>query len=514
MKKNHISLLLILSSVCLLVVLQALWLRNSYEKAFYDVNRESNFIFRNTVLTLRDSLFERSIESVTDSSGHGYPIPPEQLLKDSLQTAIHGDISYVNVQERGKQMRIFMSRTGQQDSVKIMLRPLAARIRRGKGHQNFIIRLGPDTLSMDSISNHYKVGLLKANLDTLFVLEHKSIPEAEFRKEIDRINPDTGGPDEMITPRLHAFTDTLHTEFVHINPLNRYAASFPGIRRALLKKISPQIFFSFFLTLITTGSFIMIYRNMRTQQRLMELKNDFISNVTHELKTPVATVSVALEALKSFQAKDDPKLTAEYLDIAQRELNRLSVMTDKILKTTIFESRGVEFEPEIVDLDVIIRDMIASMKLVFDECHATVTYEKEGANFELQGSIVHLTNVAHNLMDNALKYSQGNPIIKILLKEDKGLYLLTIKDNGMGIASEHQSKIFEKFYRVPSGDVHNIKGYGLGLSYVASVIKSHRGIIEVSSAFGQGSEFSITLPKTVIQGVRNNGRIFKLGLKI
>ncbi|MGD9558027.1 MAG: sensor histidine kinase, partial [Mangrovibacterium sp.] len=288
----------------------------------------------------------------------------------------------------------------------------------------------------------------------------------------------------------------------------------------------PQILFSVFLTLLIASAFIVMQRSIRSQERLMKLKNDFINNITHELKTPVATVSVAIEALKNFKALDNPELTDEYLEIAQNELNRLSLMTDKILSTSSFEKGTMTFNPEQIDLDAMIRQVLASMRLIFEKKQANVEYktdigipnssrngnsgdtapvrplrnklsagEKEDGRFIIEGSRTHLTNVIYNLIDNALKYSSEKPLIRIRLEQKEDHLLLSVKDNGMGIQPEFHKKVFEKFFRVPTGDVHNVKGYGIGLSYVSAVVKGHGGSVTVDSAPGQGSCFSVSLPK-------------------
>jgi signal transduction histidine kinase len=238
-----------------------------------------------------------------------------------------------------------------------------------------------------------------------------------------------------------------------------------------------------------------MYRSLRAQQRLMELKNDFISNVTHELKTPVATVSVALEALRDFNALENRERTKEYLNIAQSELNRLTLMTDKILKASAFENQGVSFATERVNIKKITDEVLTSMKLVFDKKKLTVNYISTGSDFELQGSEVHLTNVVYNLVDNALKYSPENSAIDIQLKNSEAQLELLIRDYGIGIPKAYHKKVFEKFFRVPTGDVHNVKGYGLGLNYVASIIQSHNGTVTLDSEPGKGSLFTIIIPR-------------------
>jgi signal transduction histidine kinase len=176
-------------------------------------------------------------------------------------------------------------------------------------------------------------------------------------------------------------------------------------------------------------------------------------------------------------------------------LSRLSLLTDKILKTSVFENRGVDFDPEAVDLEKIVEQTVQSLKLVFEKSKATVKIKKGGNDFTLRGGLIHLTNVVYNLLDNALKYSTENPTITINLKEDAHQITLSIQDKGVGIAPEFKKKIFEKFFRVPTGDVHTVKGYGLGLSYVYAVVKAHKGTIDVDSEPGKGSNFVINLPK-------------------
>jgi signal transduction histidine kinase len=206
-------------------------------------------------------------------------------------------------------------------------------------------------------------------------------------------------------------------------------------------------------------------------------------------------VGVAIEALKDFQGINNPTLTNEYLGIAQNELNRLSLLADKILKTAIFENKGIEFKPEPIEMDKLIEQVLTSMKLVVEKQDAKVSFEKQGRDFSLSGGRVHLTSVVYNLVDNALKYSLINPEIIITLQEAGSKIVLSVKDNGIGIPAEYQKKVYEKFFRVPTGDVHNIKGYGLGLSYVESVVSSHKGTIELESKPALGSCFVITLPK-------------------
>ena len=262
----------------------------------------------------------------------------------------------------------------------------------------------------------------------------------------------------------------------------------------LLKRISSPILFSIFLSALTILSFVLLFRNLKKQQRLAELKNDFISNITHELKTPIATVGVAIEALKNFNAIQNPERTKEYLDISSNELQRLNLLVDKVLKLSMFEKKEIELNFETINLKDLVDEVLASMRLLLDKKKAIVTLNHSG-DLTMSGDRLHLLSVIYNLADNAIKYSNDGALLKFSLEEKENNILLSIADNGIGIPDEYKSKVFEKFFRVPAGNIHNTKGYGLGLSYVAGVVKKHGGTIEVLNNEGGGTVFNITLPK-------------------
>ena len=261
-------------------------------------------------------------------------------------------------------------------------------------------------------------------------------------------------------------------------------------------KLKLPILFSLFLVGITVASFILLYRNLLRQRRLAEAKNEFISNITHELKTPIATVGVAIEALKNFNAIDDPKRTQEYLSISQNELQRLNLLVDKVLKLSMFEKKEVELKYEMTDLEDIVNEVVTSMRLQIEKYHGEVTVSREGDTM-LSADRLHLLSVLFNLLDNALKYSNENPRIKIAMKGESDNVQLIVSDKGIGIAEMYHEKIFDKFFRIPQGNTHNAKGYGLGLSYVAHVVRKHNGSIRVQSQPGEGTTFIINLPKAI-----------------
>ncbi|MCW3088302.1 MAG: histidine kinase [Sediminibacterium sp.] len=333
-----------------------------------------------------------------------------------------------------------------------------------------------DTLPVSKLDSAYKKELKKAGIPVAFSIK-KGKDDSVHRK------------DTIAATRFR--TSPAVVGFVH--PY-WYQAEFESPAAFLFRKISAQALFSLFLVAFTTISFIFLYRNLAAQQRLTVIKNDFISNITHELKTPIATVNVAIEALRNFGGLQSPERTKEYLDISASELQRLSLLVDKVLKLSMFENHEITLQKESFDLLHLIEEVMSSMKLQFEKQKAIVTLETTGQNFMMDADKLHITSVVYNLLDNALKYSKEDPHIGIKLERHAEYFELRVSDNGIGIAEAYRSRIFEQFFRVPSGNRHNIKGYGLGLSYVNHIVKQHHGFIEVESELGKGSTFIVKLP--------------------
>lgn len=342
----------------------------------------------------------------------------------------------------------------------------------GQG-QNF--RINVDSLFYDSLRVN--------DLDTAFA---KKLAEQKLDISFEII-PEPGN---NIGKTTMAFTRRPFT----FESFEGYSLQLGNTFPFLLKKISLPILFSIFLVGLSILSFALLYRNLLRQHKLAEMKNDLISNITHELKTPIATVGVAIEALKNFNAIQDPQKTKEYLDISQNELQRLGLLVDKVLKLSMFENNAIGVKKEIIDLGDVVREVISSLKLQLEKSKASIQVNTEG-DLRVNADRHHLVSVVFNLLDNALKYNNGSVDIQVNLKEEGDKVILNVSDNGIGIPPHYQDRIFEKFFRVPAGDTHNAKGHGLGLSYVARVIHEHHGNIRVESSEGSGSSFTIILPK-------------------
>ena len=532
LRKNIVPGILIVASLILLAAFQAFWLRKEYFEQKTLLQKEAFQLFQSTIQALEDSLLRQKVsvsfrEQKTEernaaSLNNKLPVPrkadtllffgrtagptaqqdrlPELLareMKTFKSTIGSGDSLADVIPPR----RIFMrdsagysrieiqliTPSNKPDSVQQMvsriLRPIQKMVlsknkdslpsgTSSRPAPRFVIRLGDDSLKLDDLRTGYAQRLQKAGLDLSFTVRRNSGPSAES------------------LPGTFAAMNLMSSTSMG----SKYSASLSAYRPYLYRQIMPQILFSLFLLAVTALAFTVIYRNMQRQRRLMALKNDFISNVTHELKTPIATVSVALEALQNFGAARDPEKVREYLAVSKNELDRLTMLVDKVLKTAQFEQHSMQLSPEPLDAEQLVRQVLYTLTPQLEKYGARPTLTTEGVDFRLNADRVHLTNVVFNLLDNALKYSETAPEITIRLSRQPEHLRLEVADRGIGIPAAYREKIFEKFFRVPTGNVHNVKGYGLGLSYVCSVVKSHGGHIEVESEPGQGSTFVVYLP--------------------
>jgi len=268
--------------------------------------------------------------------------------------------------------------------------------------------------------------------------------------------------------------------------------------RAVLQRMMPKFLISLLIIGSVIGSFIVLARSLSRQRELTELKNDFMANMTHELKTPVSTISVALEALKDFGVGENPKLREEYMDITISEANRLGMLVDKALNISLFEKGRVHFANEEIDLKHEVLNIERTLKVYHEHHNVEFNVESIGERFMINGDKSHLVNVIHNLIENAMKYSKEKKRISVTLEELSDRIELKIQDNGIGISNADQERIFQKFYRVTKGNVHDTKGHGLGLSYVKMAVEEMRGKIKVDSIEGEGSRFILTFPKLML----------------
>ena len=272
-------------------------------------------------------------------------------------------------------------------------------------------------------------------------------------------------------------------------------AVFTGTNTYLLKQIKAPLIVSLLLFSGVAFSFFSIIKTWRSHSRLSTLKSDFISNMTHELNTPIATISVALEAMENFGAVNNEQKRNEYLAISKQEVGRLKLLVDRVMNASFEEGKEPVIDKKEFDLNNIIEELLKSLQVQFDKNKMKVTKHLEGESFVIKGDQFHLTNVLYNLVDNAIKYRSEHPNIRIKLNSHSDKVAVAIEDNGIGIPAEYLPQVFNRFFRVPNNDKHNVKGHGLGLNYAKRIVERHGGHIECVSEKGKGTVITLSLPK-------------------
>lgn len=230
------------------------------------------------------------------------------------------------------------------------------------------------------------------------------------------------------------------------------------------------------------------------QKRLSVIRNDFINNMTHELKTPISTIHISSDVLLMPDIHKDPQRIKRYAKIIKAENNRLEGQVEKVLQLAKLEKGEIQLNKSIINLHTIIKEIAETFDISIQDRQGNLRFELQAKECEIEADPVHITNVLATLLDNANKYSLEQPEISISTLSDKQNLIVNIKDNGKGMRPEDLKNIFEKFYRVPTGNIHDVKGFGLGLFYVKSILKSHSGSISAVSEPNVGSTFTITLP--------------------
>ena len=230
------------------------------------------------------------------------------------------------------------------------------------------------------------------------------------------------------------------------------------------------------------------------QRRLSVIQKDFINNMTHEFQTPLATIGVSAEVLKDPTIASQPERLRNYAGIIEKENFRLKQQVERVLQMARHDKEEIGLRKERINFHELIEESMRHNSLALQERNGTVTLRLHAPHDQLEGDRLHLTNVFNNLLDNAIKYCTKVPEIVISSRQEAGCILIEIMDNGIGISLEHQRRVFQKFFRVPTGNRHDVKGFGLGLSYVKTVVKAHKGKIKLKSDLGRGSVFTISLP--------------------
>ena len=269
---------------------------------------------------------------------------------------------------------------------------------------------------------------------------------------------------------------------------------FPRKDASLVKNNLPMLLGTFMSLLTILGIYIISINYMMRQKKISEVKTDFINNMSHEFKTPLATISVATDSLNNDKIATNPEKVKYYSKLIKQENLRMKKQVENVLNMSKLERNEMKLYLKETNVKELIKEISKSFRLIVEERNGTLTEEFKAEHYLVRIDEFHLSNALINLLDNANKYSPNTPEIKISTKNEGNWYIIQISDKGMGMEQQNKTKIFEKFFREETGNIHNVKGQGLGLSYVKKIIEMHKGQVIVESEKDKGSTFTLKLP--------------------
>lgn len=270
---------------------------------------------------------------------------------------------------------------------------------------------------------------------------------------------------------------------------------FPTRTRVVLGSVLGMLLLSVVFTGIILFSFWYTIQVIYRQKQLSEIKNDFINNMTHEFKTPIATISLAADSIGSPMVVSNPDKIKRFVDIIRQENRRMNSQVERVLQMALIDKKDFEIKLGEVNLHEVIQQAVDNFSLQVEKRDGAIRMDLRAERPVIEGDMTHITSVIHNLMDNANKYSPDKPDIIVSTRNVPMGLEVTVTDHGLGISKEARKHIFDKFYRVHTGNIHDVKGFGLGLSYVKAIMTAHKGLVDVKSEPGKGSSFTLTFPK-------------------
>lgn len=342
------------------------------------------------------------------------------------------------------------------------------------------------TLELDpkEVGNSLKQSMFYAQIQTPFefaVIKNGNVQDGTFSKSTK---------DDFLKSnyQIQLFPDNLIRQDIILSVIFPDRANY--VLGSIAWLLGGSMLFSLFILATFALSLFLIIR----QKKNSEMKSDFINNMTHEFKTPIATISLAADTITNPKVITDENSIRHFISMIKKENSRMNKKVETILQIASLDKKEIEFRFENVSLHTIIKHVIDTMEIQVQQRNGQIRLRLDAEKHIIYGDIEHLTNLVNNLLDNAIKYSPESPDISVeTMNTDKGI-LLSVEDKGVGMSKAVQSKIFERFYRQASGNVHDVKGFGLGLNYSRAIIEAHRGTIAVTSEPGKGSRFEIFLP--------------------
>ncbi|HPG07635.1 MAG TPA: HAMP domain-containing sensor histidine kinase [Saprospiraceae bacterium] len=338
------------------------------------------------------------------------------------------------------------------------------------------------------IGIEYRYGVFEKAKNSFIILDGRHVfPETDA--QMSQAPPDESLYNSKYEVNLFA------SELVK-NPPGMLKIFFPLRSRFVWRNIYPFVMASVFFTSLILLCFSYTVYVIFRQKKISEIKTDFINNMTHEFKTPIATISLATDSILSPMILSNNDKVKRFIGVIKQENARMLSQVEKVLQMAQIDKKNMELKLSSVNLHDIVRDAVDHINLQVEKRGGMVSSVLEANDPIVEGDVTHISNMIHNLLDNANKYTVDTPEITVSTANHKNGVIVTVRDNGIGLSKEARKHVFEKFYRVPTGNLHDIKGFGLGLSYVKAMMNAHNGDVEVKSELGKGSSFTLYFPRS------------------
>lgn len=464
-----------LISALLLLLFITQWIRTQYRDAENRLHNDAQLIFTTVENNIRDSLLNQQVADVMQQNGNDSLDQPDIFIKDTT--------SPIEAVANRRSIHLFTSKAGAAklvpnhditNSKTIILGAEDAPEERETA--NKVLRI-----ALQEIINNIDAAALRIQTDPVLLKKEFSLALSQRFRDISVIQATQKDTASLFTYQTKA--PDQHPVYLALGNYHFY----------LFKSILPQAAFCLLLLLLTSLAFALAYLNTRKQLLFAQQKDDFISNISHELKTPVATTKIAIEALNSYDAMEDPERARRYLGMASWEINRLETMIGKIMDTTQAGHGMLILDRQKLNVTQLVQEITHSLQQVLIQEQIALQFNVPLQDAYVPGDHTHLTGAIYNLVDNAIKY--GHELIRIDIYRNDNQLHIKVADKGVGIPKAYQDKIFEQFVRVPQDNIHNVKGYGLGLSYARYIIEAHKGSLTLEQEAGWGAVFHICLPE-------------------
>jgi two-component system phosphate regulon sensor histidine kinase PhoR len=436
------------------------------EKYFYMPSAVASSLFTPDEMAILLQEKERHLEYITQqdsiTKGRDYATDRQALIVEEYNVSKDVAETIVKANMKIELVEVVMSQLLMEGTQYILSRLDTSRVKREISTQ----------LTNRGINQKFELGIMDEK-DSLIGIGHVTDPE-DIRNN---------GIQAELFP-----SDLLGTDnFMIIN--------FPNKNSYLIQQIWLPLMSSLLFLIIIIMCFVYAIKVIIKQKKLSEIKNDFINNMTHEFKTPIATVSLAVEALQDPELVNQDTFRKRYMGVIKDENQRLGAQVEKVLQAAALDKNEFKLKIEPINIVEHIKSAQTHFELLVEKRGGSMEVNVEIKNPCIEADSFHLSNILNNLLDNANKYAKKAPQIQIDAKDTDNQIIVSVKDKGIGMAKDTLKRIFDKFYRVPTGNVHDVKGFGLGLAYVKKMVEAHKGTITVDSELDKGSNFTIHLPR-------------------